>query len=276
MGNKSFATALSLHSGINATYFPWASEDWSWAESSLYYQIYSDFLELWPNLENYLGGLNSQEKSQKRHLPSYTSAGDWGDWMYAEKDCLVPMTFEIYHNASSDTQGQLLQSNTTHQLWQWDYIYEYFAPVEAAIEALWDELLPTFDYWLNITPRIEIESHSIVAGTKLSLNITNLSLRVGTIEPLQVLDANFEPLLEDGTPVTFPLIAAGEIENATIDLHGELPASLKIGNEYVGFLTLEFKNESKSSSKSSSWNLLASLLTIAVVVVWTKAKKQHR
>ncbi|MFQ5980163.1 MAG: M14 family zinc carboxypeptidase [Candidatus Heimdallarchaeota archaeon] len=267
--NKTFSIAMSLHSGINATYFPWSSENEFWAESFLYYQIYNDFLQLWPNLHDFLNvPQTSAEEIQKKALPT-TTAGEWSDWMYAERNCHVPMTFEIYKNASSITQGQLLESNDTHQIWRWDEIFGYFAPVEAAINDLWRELLPTLDYWLNIAPRIEIESASFSNG-KLKLNVTNLSPRVSTVTVLKILDNNFDPVLHEGKSVAMRTIPAGKTANATIEVDKTGFTALRIGNAFVGYQTVQFEKK----SESSSWSFWVTLFAIPLMIAWFKARKR--
>lgn len=266
--DKSFAIAMSLHSGINATYFPWSSEDALWAEPSLYYEIYNDFLRLWPNLDDFLNPSQTSTEGQRKALPG-SLAGGWSDWMYAERNCVVPMTFEIYKNASSSTQGHLVESNSTHQLYRYDQIFGYFAPVEAAIQDLWLELLPTLDYWLNIAPRIEIESASFSNG-KLKLNITNLSRRVNTVTVLKILDSNFDPVLREGKSVAISTIPAGKTVNATLEVGETDFAALKIGNAFVGYQTFQFEKK----SKSSSWGLLATLFAIPIMITWFKGRKR--
>ncbi|MFX1513995.1 MAG: M14 family zinc carboxypeptidase [Promethearchaeota archaeon] len=295
VNKKLFATAMALHSGINATYFPWASEGATWSEPSLYYLIYNDFLEMWPNLENYLRRKLTTIETQKYFLPTYTSAGSWDDWMYAEKQCLVPMIYEIYHNGSEECQEQLIISNSSHQIMRLDHIFQYFTPFSSAIDSLWDEIQLTFDYWLQITPRLKVEVNSVSGGKvegeilKMELSIENLSPRVRTVEDLNVLNYDFDPLLKDGNAVTSPEITAAQIVDRTIEFNLEQTIvpnatySIRIGNNYIGYKTLNIKEVSFTTkeksiitSESTSWGLIGIVLAIMTVCLWIKGRKEPK
>ncbi|MFX0207477.1 MAG: M14 family zinc carboxypeptidase [Candidatus Hodarchaeota archaeon] len=291
MSDKVFSTAISLHSGINATYFPWASVDY-FAEPSLYYQIYSDFLGLVPNLNDYLNISASQEEIQSYYLPSYTSAGSWDDWMYYVKKCLVPLTYEIYHNGTADNDGILRAdlSNETYQVWQWDHIFEYFAPYESAIAALWNDIQPAFDYWLSITPRLNITGYVVLDDEntgnrrKLEVIVENLSPRVETTLWLNLVNNDFDYVLKDGVPVTIRRLIEGQIINKTLefDLDNVLQPGteiiLKIGNDYVGYSTLSIDKAAigidaeTNKGNEIPWDLLAMLSAIPIMIGWIKIK----
>ncbi|MHA2225276.1 MAG: M14 family zinc carboxypeptidase [Candidatus Hodarchaeales archaeon] len=253
--NKSLATAISLHTGINATFFPWSSENY-WPESSLYSKIRSDFDSVLPSHFNNLGGYQTGI--------GYTTAGGWGDWMYADKDCLVPMTFEIYHNGSSDGLIHIESENTTHRVERWDGMYGFFSPEEWAINSLWEDVQPMFDYWLEITPRLNFTVNSVVGGTNtgdvvsISLTIENLSPRIRTITSLIVTKENLEPIVKGGSFVNIAEIPAGTSSDVTLELELETSLDLGtnftflIGNEFVGYTSFTLQKEQISETQSSS------------------------
>ncbi|NHJ01334.1 MAG: hypothetical protein EAX86_04285 [Candidatus Heimdallarchaeota archaeon] len=281
LSNKSFATAMSLHSGINATYFPWSSMGY-WAESSLYYQIYRDFIELLPK-----GYLSGEGYSSSRTLPSYTTAGDWADWMYAREGCLVPLTFEIYHNTSADTYGTVFYIDEGNELiLQWDVIYEYFAPYEGpAIQSVYEDIQTTFPYWLGLTPRLDIKVTSVSGNMSIGNNITikleikNLSPLIDTIDSIEVLDESFNPLLYNGESVSIGEILAEETSKPSFfyTLENDLEIGdkivLKIGNAYVGYYTIEIK-ENMFHEQSIKFDFTYFLLMIPLIVIFQKSKKK--
>jgi len=230
-----FAMAYSLHSGINTTYFPTdASEHWT--EPALYYEMASDYQDILPdNFNEYLGYIPSL--SQEAGTP-----GGWGEWMYYERGTTVPITFEVYHNGSSNTEEAhvIIENNSTHIIREWKEIYGYFNPVEESINKLWDELLLAFEYLLEMTPRLDVSISSISGGIEtgdtLSLSVQTecLSPRLGSKESIYFLDAASSVL--DST------IAVGAAQTFTnpaeIILQEDLTDSgfsILVGNNYTGF-----------------------------------------
>ncbi|MHA2424914.1 MAG: M14 family zinc carboxypeptidase, partial [Candidatus Thorarchaeota archaeon] len=120
----SFAMSYSLHTGINATFFVTNSAN-NWIEASLYSQLWEDYEDLLPAGFNDYLDLSAAENNAAR--PAALSGG-WGDWMYAERDCLAPITFEIFRNATSESEAMyyVLEENSTHVIMEWNGIFEYF------------------------------------------------------------------------------------------------------------------------------------------------------
>ncbi len=281
VNDKSFASAISFHSGINATYFPWSADPY-WVEKDLYYKISSDLQSLLP--PKYFGYLGNLERNAYAET-YYTCAGEWGDWMYAMKNCLVPMTFEIYHNASSSQMVELMSENNSHQIWRWDGIYEMFAPVESAIDALWEDIQPAFDYWLENTPRLEITAESVRWGDnkndtlKVKLTIKNLSPVIRTIDDLNVLDQNFNSVLKDGSPITIPEIAARRTKDASFefeliqDLGAGENITLVIGNDFVGYYSIIFQENQIKEAQNASLEILIPLFAVSITALVKSRKK---
>ncbi|MHA1214092.1 MAG: M14 family zinc carboxypeptidase [Candidatus Hodarchaeales archaeon] len=279
VANYSFATAISLHSGINTTYFPWAST-YGYAEPTLYYNIFNDIKKILPDR---FGSSISNHGSSSSSI-SYTCAGEWGDWMYARQDCLVPMTFEIFHKAGSNKYDELIVENDTHQIWRWDGMRDYFAPSEDKIDDLWIDIQPVFDYWLDNTPRLDVFVKSLqgsfTEGSSITVTLTvrNLSPRIKTIKSIDVVTDSFVPLKENGNPISFSEFTSLESRDLSFDVvinksaidQGNL--TVMLGNAYVGYypITIESVNVTKRTSFDFGFLLLA-----VPLLVYIKKKKSN-
>ncbi|MFW9792903.1 MAG: M14 family zinc carboxypeptidase [Candidatus Thorarchaeota archaeon] len=232
--NHRFAMAYSLHSGINATYFP-TDENEDWTNGVLYYQIYSDLQDILPNsFNNYLG--YSSEMSQEAGL-----SGGWAEWMYYEQGTTVPITLEVYHNGSVDTEEAhvITTNNNTHIIREWEGIYGYFNPDESHINTLWDELLPVFDYLLEMTPRLDITVTGVSGGFAAGATV-DMSVQMECLSPRLGSRGGAYVLGPDGSDLdTLIAIEAGQtlIDQASITLPSDLSTdmSIFIGNNYTGY-----------------------------------------
>jgi len=280
VSNHSFSMAMSLHSGINTTYFPWASDRY-WAQSDRYYNIYSDLKSLLPSyfFDDYL---DSGFQPASTQGPSYTSAGEWGDWCYATQSIQVPMTFEIYHKAGSESYGPIEFENLTHRIYRFDTIKEYFAPIESKIDSLWNDILPAFDYWLETTPRLELSSFSVIgnnsAGEELTVKfkIKNTSPHVTTITQLRIFNQDLS--LIDILQVFNTLNGGESFSNSfKFTLKDKLGTGEElifyIGNPFVGYYPL-IVNESTVKSSQASFNLIGFSIAIPVLVTLKRKKNQ--
>ena len=195
--NHTFAMAYSLHSGINATYFP-ADESDHWFEPSLYYGMAADYSDILPSGYNNIAGY--PQILDDRIMS--TTYGGWGEWMYTERGCTVPITFEVYTNASvhEDAASPIIENNSTHIIREWKGIYGYFAPVESAINHLWEDIVGAFDYLLEMTPRVDFEATGITGGVTtgdsvtITLSMECLSPQLGSKDAISVLDENGDAL----------------------------------------------------------------------------------
>ncbi|MHA2202835.1 MAG: hypothetical protein ACW991_04030, partial [Candidatus Hodarchaeales archaeon] len=163
------------------------------------------------------------------------------------------------------------------------------------------------DYWMEITPRLEITVKSTTfsgfnAGdvVTLEVEIENLSPYLSTLDMLDVTDENYNPLTRNGMPVNTIAISPDYKLSKTIEF--ELPHSLTddtlnvmVGNEYTGFRnlviepyvtqteTLSSTTESTSiqgdTSSSGTPNgtpglILSSVLLILPLIAIPRAKKK--
>ena len=281
MTNHSFSMAMSLHSGINTTYFPWASGS-TWAQSDRYYDIYTDLKSRLPTyfFDDYLSTGLYPTSTQSI---TYTSAGEWGDWAYATQGVQVPMTFEIYHKAGSEEYVAVEFENLTHKIFQFDTIEEYFAPPEGKIDALWFDILPAFDYWLETTPQLEVASLTVIGnnseGAELTIKfkIKNTSPRVTTITEVGVFDEQLIPFSGTEGIVVFSKLIEDESFSGsfkTILDHGlgvNEEFKLFIGNNFVGFYPMIIK-QSIIKQSTGNFDLIGLLLAIPVVVMLKRRK----
>jgi hypothetical protein len=280
--NRSFSMAMSLHSGINTTFFPWASQS-NWAESGRYYGIYNDFRDILPTyfFDDYLSKGLLASSSQG---VSYTSAGDWGDWMYSARGTQVPITFEIYHKEGSENYVPVpITDNATHEIWQFDTIREYFAPEESNIQALWEDINPAFDYWLATTPRLELSDLEVTGINAVGEIITlkyklkNLSTRVTTVERLNALDENFAPLINDGGPIEFGELIEEYTESYTLRLTLESAIekgenlTIYVGNDYVGYCPIIIE-KAVFGEKTTPVDLMGILFVAPILLLMKKRK----
>jgi hypothetical protein len=235
--NHSFAMAYSLHSGINATYFP-ADESNHWFEEPLYYGMAADYNDILPegfnNIADYPQSMDARIMS--------TTYGGWGEWMYVERGCTVPITFEVYTNASVHEEEAMFifEENSTHVTREWQGIYGYFNPVEEAINALWDDIYGAFDYLLEMTPRVDFNILGISGGVNagdnvdMTMQMKCLSPRLGSKESIRFLD-------ENGESLTY-VIAIGGGQTFMSYPEFTLPEDLDstgyeilVGNNYTGY-----------------------------------------
>ncbi|MGY5873495.1 MAG: M14 family zinc carboxypeptidase [Candidatus Thorarchaeota archaeon] len=235
--NHRFAMAYSVHSGINATYFT-ADGSEQWQEPTLYYQIASDFADILPDGYNDISGY---PQTGNNRIES-ALAGGWGEWMYMERGCTVPITFEVYTNASvhEDEATFIIENNSTHVIREWQGIYGYFNPVESAINALWEDLYAAFDYLLEMTPRVDFNILGISGGIEagedvdMTMRMASLSPRLGSKDAIYLLDENGEELTHviavggGQTIMTYPAFALPE----DLDFEGYV---MLVGNDYAGY-----------------------------------------
>ena len=192
-----FAMAYSLHSGTNATFFP-ANELNNWYEGALYYGMAADYNDILPDGFNNIAGY--PQSSDDRILS--TTYGGWGEWMYTERGCTVPITFELYTNetVNEDEAFVIVSENSTHVIYEWKGIYGYFNPVEEEINELWTEITSAFDYLLEMTPRVEFDATSITGGVSagdevdITLRMECLSSRLGSKNPIVILNEEGDEL----------------------------------------------------------------------------------
>jgi hypothetical protein len=290
-----FAMAYALHSGINATYFPVDLYN-NAPENYLYGQMIQDYRTIMPSgffpSNNYL-----TENTIEDNIRTGISGG-WGGWMYWERATVVPITLEIYHNASVDLPEAttIIVDNSSHIIEEWKDIFGYFAPEEQYINDLWEDIIPAFDYLLRQTPRLEITPKVISGGTNqgdsVTLNFTsqNLSPRIRSVEAIKVIDEEGNNIASLAS-INSNRIVTDEITfNNQKDIQCE-DYQFKIGNNYTGFYsffigangcvetsTTSTTSTTNQSTTSTSQNTpgFAYWITIMILPMLIIAKRNKR
>jgi hypothetical protein len=134
----------------------------------------------------------------------------------------------------------IIENNSTHIIREWKGIYGYFAPDEAYIDDLWEDLIGAFDYLLEMTPRVDFNILGISGGINsgedvdMTMSMTCLSPRLGSKDAIYFLDENGDPLTS--------VIAVGGDQTISAYPQFALPADLNstgyavlVGNNYTGY-----------------------------------------
>ena len=269
-----FAMAYSLHSGINATYFV-GDQYGDWVEGPLYYGMAADYADILPEgFNEHLAYIGNRAESA---LP-----GGWGEWMYFTRGTTAPITFEIYTNASVHEPSAEVEivNNSTHVIWEWKGIYGYFNPESEYINSLWEDLIPAFDYLLEMTPRLDVSVTGITGETTAGANITLttrlecLSSRLGSKNAILVIGP-------DNSTLDSTISVAGG-QTLVRQLQFTLPVNLtdadysvRIGNDYSGYT--EFVLSTGTQGGLDSMLLVgvgvgAAVVAVALVVYWVKKR----
>jgi hypothetical protein len=209
--------------------------------------------------------------------------------MYYTRGVQVPLTFEIYHKEGAENYIQdPIVDNTTHEIWQFDTIREYFAPEENGIQALWEDIRPAFDYWLETTPRLELSDLEVLgnnsAGEVITLKykLKNLSQRVTTVDRLYALNMNYSPLTNIEGTTDFGELIERETESYILQL--TLESAIKtgenliiyVGNDFVGYCPIIIEGMPEGSSfgkEKTSLDLIGVLLTIPILFLVKKRRR---
>ncbi len=263
-----FSIGYTLHSGTNATYFPLTSYG-AYTEPALYYSVLQDLTGILPPaFYSDQGRSSSFLASARTQKPMIeTGCGMWEDWMYADRGTKVPITFELYHNTAVDRDEAftLIVDNSTHYIEEWHDIFGYFDPVAESIENLWTDIMPAFDYLLEMTPRISIVATSATGDTNQGATVTAnlgvecLSPRLGSTEEIEVIamDGTHLCSLSVSSPhTTTPMQGSFQ---SPVDL-SVANCTIRVGNNYTGYTRLIISAHTLSTDGAL---LIASGITVA-------------
>ena len=253
-----FTMSYALHSGINTTFFP-SDRYGNWVNPSFFYQILQDYDSFLPSSFNeiYHASSSFDSKGSTRNLES-GSCGMWDDWMYYSRNSILPITFEIYHNGTVDEEEFLINiiDNSTHLIQEWKGIYGYFNPVEEYIDDLWNDLIPAFDYLLEMTPRlnVSIESYSggLYLGDDFTINFEMdcLSRRLGTTDFVEIQASNYTKI-HSWTTITSTAILHDGITFPIPDLSSS-NFTFRIGNNYTGYTRFVISTTNMTSNTTTT------------------------
>ncbi len=263
-----FAMAYSLHSGVNATFFPRSSEGFN--EPALYNAMMIDFDDLLPTSYIY----NDFSPAFTIDTEPTYPAGIWDHWMYFERETLAPISIELWGNLTSRSPEIeiIIEENSTHMIIEWKDIFNLYNPVKENINDLWLDIQPIFPYLLENTPRLDVDAilYSIVdrpgSLTNLSFTCTNLSPKLRTIAPVEIFNTSGTKIFEEG----YEILADSTVQiDATVPLPFTFNDSyeIKIGNEYVGYHHFTLKI---SESTQSTGSISFSIIGLAIIVIGTR------
>ncbi|NHJ84861.1 MAG: hypothetical protein FK734_05330 [Asgard group archaeon] len=267
-----FAMAYSLHSGTNATYF--AKNSLNYLEPEICEAMMIDFSNMMPDsyyFNNYFPGVPGDDP--------YYASGIWDNWMYFERETLMPISLELYGNLTATTSEfeNPIIDNTTHLITEWKDIENFYNPEAYNINTFWDDVQPAFAYLLENTPRLATQAtlHSIVdrPGSLVNMTFTcsNLSPKIRSILPIDIFDTTGTKRF-DGLEV----LADSTI---VIDTTFNLPFSfndtyeIMIGNEYTGFQHYILRTYNTSTSGISFSIIGIAIVTLSLIIHLIHRKK---
>lgn len=261
VSKHNFTYAQSIHSGTNATLFDWSyTTDMHQAE----YLMYEAMEEMF-QMQNLLPESFFLESNDV----GYTCAGEWGDWSYATQHT-IPLTTEIYHMEDSELYiYSLIDTTATDYVYKLDTIFEYFNPPEDKIEELHQELFAFQEYWISLTPWIQLVS------AEKSSDSTQVSLKLKSGSPyFNTTDTAFVSIIPSisGFIIDYPSSIAplqpNDISSIDISFKKDLPVEfyfdINISSNWASDLYCRIE---VSSIKNKSTNGFSSLLAIIYITI---------
>ncbi len=266
-----FTQSLSLHSGTNTSMLGWSYTNTSQAEASLYTTIkyHLQLREVLP--ESFF--------SQENEL-DYTTAGEWGDWMYSTQNS-IPMTLEIYHMEGSE-DWYYYEQNSTHETWSRNTLWEYFNPPAERIDSLHEDIMPFEKYWIGLTPYIKFNGFTnwSVSNTEYEIivNVATGSQFFNTTDnPRIILSSSHNNIIENYTR-TLPTLLRHETDKIRIRINKDIPngftMDLNVTSEWASDLFLHIKVNSTQTRQTEGFNQIYLLASIAVLVIMMRRKNR--
>ncbi|MHA2308157.1 MAG: M14 family zinc carboxypeptidase, partial [Candidatus Heimdallarchaeaceae archaeon] len=239
-----FTMAYSLHSGTNATYF--AKNENEYLEPDIAYAMINDFINMRPVDYHFNDAFADPPVAD----PGY-AAGIWDNWMYYERETLMPVSLELYGNKSANFELYVTEipiiDNATHMETEWKGINYFYSPVESVLNAHWDDVGPFFDYLLENTPVLEVEatlsSVDDLPGSLVNISFfcKNLSPKLHTVSTVDLHNYDGARLF-DGDVI---LADSNILINALFELPLDFTDTyeIKVGNDYTGYYHFILKSD---------------------------------
>jgi hypothetical protein len=273
-----FAMAYSLHSGGNATLLPGSSLGWN--EPTLYDSMFIDYAAMLPESYDYFGYGGGSYLTEE--APVY-AAGVWSQWMYFERGCTAPMSYELYGNATGlDPIFEVpIIDNSTHLITEWKELKLYYGPAKEYIENLWQDVFPAFPYLLENIPRLSVDAtlHSIVdrprSLTNITFTCTNLSPKLNSSTEVEILNMSDVRVFENGYVIDADSTI---VIDATIPLPSDFDElyEIKIGNEFTGYHHFTYRIELETSGTSISFSVIGVMIIFTGLLhIIIKRKKKN-
>jgi hypothetical protein len=272
VSKHNFTHALSLHSGTNASLFDWSyTNEIQQPEASIYESLLNDFKMM--NLLHYSFFLEENEVD-------YTCAGEWGDWTYATQHT-IPLTMEIYHlNRSEYFSDWTFEGD--YATGEFNTMFEYFNPYEDRIEALHQELFGFEEYWLSLTPWIQLLSIENTTGadsTRLTLKVKSGSWYFNTTDRTQISIIPSENGFISDFPSSIEPLQPRETTTITIVLKKDLPEDfyldINISSQWAADLQLHLEVASIEFKSTNGFDNFVTLFSLIVAIPLVRRVKQR-
>jgi len=269
VSKHNFTHAISLHSGTNATLFGWGfTNELSQPEDSMYTSMDYEFQ---------LRGLLPDSFFTEDNDVTYTLAGSWDDWTYAERHT-IPLTLEIYHQAGSEHYF-FKEYNGTHYIYEFNTMFEYFNPPAEKIDDLHSDLIDFEKFWLSLTPSIEMSSYknyTLSNGDKqIVLDFKSSSRFLNTTDEAKVIvSPTHEGVIKNYT-TTLSVMTPKTTERLVITLSSKIPDDfyfdLNVTSEWASDFYLHINVDRTDFSSADGFSLI---LTISTMVIFFSMRKR--
>jgi len=272
VSNHNFTYAQSIHSGTNATLFDWSYTTDIHQAEFLMYEAMEEVFQVQNLLpENFF--LESNDVT-------YTCAGEWGDWSYATQHT-IPLTTEIYHMKNSELYIESPNDTTpTHYVYKLDTMFEYFNPPEEKIEELHQELFAFQEYWISLTPWIQLNSTEKTSdSTQVSLNVKSGSPYFNTTDTAFV---SIVPSI-DGYLMDYPRSIAplqpNDITRIKVSFKKDLPVEfyfdINISSNWASDLQCRIEVSSIKVRSTGGFSSLLVIIYLTIAVPFVRKMKRR-
>ena len=266
-----FTQSLSLHSGTNTTLLGWSYTNTPQPEMSMYTNLLYHF-----QLRNLL----PESFFDTENELDYSTAGEWGDWMYATQHS-IPLTLEIYHWAGSD-EWYYYEDNSTHETWTRNTLWEYFNPPAEKLDALHNDLMPFEKYWIGLTPSVEFvefSNHSIENnGYEIGVVVTTGSEFFNSTDNPRVFVSPSHSDVIRNIPRTIPTLLRHTDTKVELQINKEIPENffmdVNITSEWASDLYLRIFVSSSQIRSTHATNHILILSGILVVTLSTRFRRK--
>jgi hypothetical protein len=206
----------------------------------------------------------------------YTTAGEWGDYMYAEYG-IISSTLEIYGKAKIDLLVQIDQ-NDTHTKYERKFTdFEQFNPPIDEFEVLHSGLLKFEKYWFKLTPQINlvgIDKRKISNGTyELTLHLCSGSKYWNTTDNPQINVISSNDEIIESYPNEIPTLYPSNPQELKIVLKSNLPDNfsldINITSDWAADLSLhiQVRPEEFKAVTGFSYLIIVSVFLLFVPVI---------
>ncbi len=272
VSSHNFTHAQSLHSGINATLFDWS---YTLEVRQAEYLMYELMMETFRDRDLLPESFIPEDISQNDSYVGYTCAGEWADWSYTAQQT-ISLTTEIYHmEGSDDYLYSASESNSTHYAFELETIFEYFNPPENKIEALHQELFAFQEYWISLTPWIQLVSAEKSSdSTQVSLNVKSGSPYFNTTDTafVSIVPSIYGYLID--YPRSIAPLQPNDITSVEISFEKDIPTDfyfdINISSNWASDLQCRIEVSSIKVRSTSGFSSLLVIIYLTIAVPFVR------